>query len=115
MTTKQAFHQSLIGKWLVNDPENETKAGPLVLQWYGLKGKHVEIVGAWIHGEAVRVLVVDATGHQAELYATHFLLREPETSPSILCAVEFGYKACERGLNIEATIAEVQKIMSNIS
>lgn len=29
----------------------------------------------------------------------------------VLCAAEFGYKACEKGMNIQWTLAEVLKIL----
>jgi hypothetical protein len=71
--SKTSFHQTLLGRSISNG------SGPLdnrTLAYYGLAGFAAEIVGAWIDGTAVKVLVRDGHGKTAEVWLTLFILSE---------------------------------------
>lgn len=81
--SKQAFHQDLIGRRVVENPDYapQHRAGSAIstFKHYGLEGEAVEIIGAWIVEGSVKVLVRDFPGHTAEIYLSTFLVKEGKT------------------------------------
>ena len=80
--SKASFHQNLIGKKLVEDPRytdpEKYVNDRATFKFYGLVGKSVSIVGAWITEGSVKVMVADSDGHTAEVFMSVFLLKDEE-------------------------------------
>lgn len=75
--SKLAFHQNLIGKRLVENPENDHNERAH-FKYFGLQGKAVEIVGAWLDDGCVSVMVRDGEGRNATLYPSLYFIREAQ-------------------------------------
>lgn len=78
MAAKTPLVTNLIGKKLTEDTTNETRNGRLRFAYHGLTGDEVSIVAAWLVENCVKVMVVDAEGHTAELFPTLFLLKDAD-------------------------------------
>lgn len=72
---KQAFHQNIVGRKIIEDVTLAEFMENRRFQYYGLVGPECEVIGAWIKNDGVYVLVVDSIGKTAEVYMPLFVLK----------------------------------------